>query len=682
MPEARRGPESRPETDATGLLKAFNADRAHAAMVLFAHRHPQASPEFHITIMDLWRAKDPFVVIEAFREAGKSTLSEEFILLEAAYHNFEYLLLFGETYTKACQRLAAIKHEAVFNDRLKVLFGDLTGPVWNNDTVVFSNGVRIEAHGWDEEIRGYKWLDARPDRAYLDDVENKTLVRDTAAVDAQWSKLNTELIPALDKIKRKVRVTGTPLADDCLLSRCEASAEWVVAKFPLCRAPDGASGVEAIMHPQAISSWPARWPIEEVRREYNRFSDDGLGRGFIQEYMLIAAQTQGKPFTEEDLVFTEVEPPGWLRKISIMDPARTSNRKSDRCGHIVASRLGSRIYVHESGGDHWKPDEVIADVFASSDRHGGCEVAIERNSLDEWLMQPLREAMLRRGQPIDVTPILAPHDRSKEQFILGLQPWFKAGDIIFVGPKSKHAKLAAEIANFPSGKRDILNALAYAQRVFGGAPVYPDFSQANIIYSPRLEQGEQLAVTMHATANEVAGVLVALLGRRVTVLAEWTTTRAPAEALRDISALLRGMFPSRKVTWWVAADLYEQQGRVQLVEAMRSYHLECYPAGYVAPSRGALTELIRSTVEGRHMLQVSSQCIRTLNALSGGYRYLVGTDGKPRGEPEKNVSSTLCIALEVLTAEVHKGHTDRALPEGFGATYNAYGAGYLSALKR
>ena len=33
--------------------------------------------------------------------------------------------------------------------------------------------------------------------------------------------MNTELIPALDKERRKVRVTGTPLADDCLLARCE-----------------------------------------------------------------------------------------------------------------------------------------------------------------------------------------------------------------------------------------------------------------------------------------------------------------------------------------------------------------------------------------------------------------------------------------------------------------------------
>lgn len=676
-------PDISPATDASGLLRAFNADRAVAAGVIFSHRHPQLSPEFHVSIMDLWRSQDMFVLIEAFREGAKSTLSEEFILIEAAYHNFEYALLFGETYTKACQRLAAIKHEALHNAKLRQLFGELKGHPWGEDTICFSNGVRIEAHGWDEEIRGFKWLDFRPDRAYLDDIENKTLVRDSATVDKQWSRLNTELIPALDKIKRKVRMTGTPLADDCLLKRAEASAEWVVAKFPICRAPDGAQGLEAIMHPGAVSMWPDRWPMEEIRREYQRWADNGLAREFIQEYMLIAAQTQGKPFSEDKLIFSEVEPPGWLRKVEIMDPARTADKlKSDRTGHVVVSRMGSRIYVHESDGGFLKPDEIISTAFDTSERHGNCEVAIERNSLDEWLMQPMREEMLRRGQPVDLMPLLAPHDRSKTQFILGLQPWFEAGDIIFVGPKHKHAKLAAEIANFPSGKRDILNALAYAQRVFGGAPMYPGFGQEHITYSPRLEQDAQLAVTLHATANEVGGVLVALHGRRMTVLADWATTRPPAEALRDISALLRGMFPTRTVTWWVAADLTDQQGRVPLVEAMRSYHLKVYPAGYVAPSRGALAEPMRERDNGRPLLLVSAQCTRTLNALAGGYRYAVGPDGKPRGEPESNISRTLGVALEVLTVEVNKGHTDSALPDGFGSTLNAHGVGYFSALRR
>lgn len=667
------------------LLEALNDDRAAAAMLLFGHRHPQESPAFHVGIMDLWRAADEFVVVEAFREAGKSTLSEEFLLLEAAYGNFKYALIFGETYTKACQRLAAIKHEALRNPKLLALFGELKGETWGVDTIVLSNGVRIEAHGWEEEIRGYKWLDARPDRAYLDDIENGTNTRDSDAVTATWRKLNTQLIPALDKETRKIRITGTPLADDCLLARCEASSEWVVAKFPICYVPGQPllTGVDAIDHPEAVSMWPERYPMEWIRKQKSRMDEGGLLREMIQEYMLISAQTQGKPFDAAEVVQQDYDPPGWLRKVAVLDPARTVNRKtSDRTGRIVMSRMGSTLYVYESGGEYWKPDEIVAGAFDMSARNGDCEVAIERNSLDEWLMQPLRVEMMRRGMALDLMPILAPPDRSKEQFILGLQPWFKAGDIVLVGPRGKHASLLAEIANFPSGKRDILNTLAYGQRVFGGAPIYPEFGPDNITEVSSPGQQDQLAVSVHATSSEVCAVLVAISGRRVTVLADWTSSLAAGDAVRDVATLIRAAFPGRRVTWWVAADLYDQAGRIALIEALRLAKVEVHRAGYAVQSRGMLADLLRTTIERKRLLLVADSCKHTLNALAGGYRVAVGPDGRARGEPEKNVSATLMTALEVLTHEVEHGHTADTLPDGFGSTHNAHGQPYFSALRR
>ena len=110
------------------ILQSINNDRALGSAMLFSHRHRQASPKFHISIIDMWRAADEFVVIEAFREGGKTTLGEEFLLMEAAFANFKYCLVFGETYTKACQRIEAMKHEIVTNHKLTNLFGQLKGP--------------------------------------------------------------------------------------------------------------------------------------------------------------------------------------------------------------------------------------------------------------------------------------------------------------------------------------------------------------------------------------------------------------------------------------------------------------------------------------------------------------------------------------------------------------------------
>src|SRR6266436_803806 len=105
------------------LLRRLSEDRALASILLFDHRHPQQEAPMHVEIMDVLRAADEFVVLEAFREAGKTTKAEEHIILAGAFGNFPYGLLIGETYEKACERLAAINNECVTNEKLHRAFG-------------------------------------------------------------------------------------------------------------------------------------------------------------------------------------------------------------------------------------------------------------------------------------------------------------------------------------------------------------------------------------------------------------------------------------------------------------------------------------------------------------------------------------------------------------------------------
>jgi len=64
-----------------GVLARLSEDRAFASVVLFGHRHPQAESEMHVEMMDMMASADEFIVLEAFREAGKTTKAEEHICL-------------------------------------------------------------------------------------------------------------------------------------------------------------------------------------------------------------------------------------------------------------------------------------------------------------------------------------------------------------------------------------------------------------------------------------------------------------------------------------------------------------------------------------------------------------------------------------------------------------------------
>jgi hypothetical protein len=660
-------------SDAAHMLKELNEDRALASAVIFPHRHKQVSPQFHIDMTDLWRSMDEFVVIEAFRQGAKTTVAEEFILLEALFGNFHYALIFGETYTKACQRIAGMKHELLTNLSIAHLFGKQQSKTATENKLILGNNVCIEAHGWEEEIRGYLHLDHRPDRAYLDDIETEERVRDTQTVDKNWRKLYKQLLPAMDKDNRKIRMTGTPLADDCMIVRAQNSPNWTGGKFPICdRDP---------ADPLAQSLWPERYPMEWIRAEKARFEEQGMLREFMQEYMLIAAGAAGKPFEESMLSFEEVAPQAYSPRIVIMDPARTADpTKSDHTGFVVVSRVGSRIFVHASGGRFWQPDEIVNGAFDLAEEFDDAEVAIEKNSLDNWLLQPMRAQMLRLGKTLKLKLLNAPQDRDKIQFIMGLKPFFMGGDIVLIGGRSKHPQLVSQLLNFPTGKKDVINALAYAQRVFSGVAVYGDFSQHNIRDTAPVPRSATLLLGANATGSETCCVLVSLDGPFITVLRDWNSPLMPNEAIPEVAMMLRAAYPGRAIQAWVPADIAEQVGRNPLIAALKQAQLKPATGDHIVMARGSLSTQLRTEMRGKRLLTVDSQARGTMQAFASGYNWPLKPNGERAPEPERNSARTLMEALEVLTYAINKQDTagNNFKPN---AT-NTNGVPYMSALSR
>lgn len=656
-------------------LRIISEDRALASAMVFPHRKTVASPKYHVDVMDLWRSSDELVMVEAFRGGAKSTLSEEFLLLEACFGNFGYCIILGETYTKACQRLEAIKFEASRNMKLLALFGKLkiAGNVWNENQIELANGVMIEAHGWEEEIRGYKWHDLRPDRAYLDDIENKERVKDAATVQKSMNKLMLELLPAMDPDKGKIRVTGTPLAEDCMIVRLRNNPDWTSLRVPICSGD--------INDPATVAAWPERFPLEWIRKRRDQMERAGELNGFLQEYMLEAVGTADKPFDGDDIRYAALDPAPWAPKVLIVDPARTVNvASSDNTGRVVVSRIGTKILVHESSGEYWKPDEVVKDAFDTSRRYGDATVAIEKNSLDEWLLQPMRAEMLRRGVSLAMKPLQAPQDRSKEQFVMGLEPFFKAGDIVLVGGEGAHRKLVAQIKNFPSGKKDILNALAYAQRVFSGVPVYEDFGSYNIIDGYEPTQRDALALCFNASGGETTACLVAVEGERLVAVADWISPVPPAQAVPDVLQLVRAAFPRARLTAWIPGDVADQADRLPLMTALRTAKMNPMRGAYPTMSRGALSPLIRTESRGKRLFLADSNARGTLNALAGGYCYPISKSGQQSQEPERGAHRTLLEGLEsavfVLTSR------ENSLPDDLASARNPQGATYFTSLPR
>jgi hypothetical protein len=459
-----------------------------------------------------------------------------------------------------------------------------------------------------------------------------------------------------------------------MVSRLRADPAWVSLRFPICNGE--------IDDPATVAAWPERYPMAWIREKRDMYERAGQLGGFRQEYMLEAVGAQDKPFAEAVFASAVIDPAPWLPKTVIVDPARTTDvKKSDRTGRVVVSRLGSKIFVHASSGKYWKPNEIIEDAFDTSARFHDAAVAMEKNSLDEWLMQPMRSAMLTKGRSLNLRGLQAPQDMDKGQFLMGLQPFFAAGDIVLVGGESAHPELVAEVKNFPSGKRDVFNALAYVQRVYSGVPVYEDVGPYNFVTDYEPPQGAVLSLAFNANASETTAALVSLEGERQVVLADWASPVPPMEGVPDVMALVRAVFPGRRLTVWVPAEVFDQKDRMPLMAALRAHGLQVFRGPYASAARGCLSPLIRTEVRGRRLLLVTENARHTANALAGGYQYPIGRDLRPSAEPERGAYRTLLEGIEALTFSL-TGATQQALPEGAHTAVNPQGVSYLTSLPR
>jgi hypothetical protein len=251
--------------------------------------------------------------------------------------------------------------------------------------------------------------------------------------------------------------------------------------------------------------------------------------------------------------------------------------------------------------------------------------------------------------------------------------------VVFIGGYADHSQLISQILNFPSGKKDILNALAYSNRVFAGEPVYSDFSEANIFSGYEVPRNAKLLLACNCDNNVTTVLLCCSDGQYITVLADWVSPLLPMDIIPDIVTLIRSAYPGKQVTAWVPADIFDQVGRNPLVIALKNSKLTSNRSEYAVVSRGSLSPLIRTTMRGRRMLLVEKNAKETLHALCMGYNFPIKTSGETTKDPEKNASKTLIEALESLTYFVNKQQNE---VEYTSNAVNATGTPYRSALNR
>lgn len=637
---------------------AGNLKLAHQS--LFDHRHPQATPDFHWQMIEDWHSPHPRIVNQAFRGAAKSSIGEEAIVIAAGYKMFRNALVLGDTADRAVDRLRAIKHEIETNEALEALFGKMIGPVWRETKIVLANGVVIQAYSRGQSLRGCKHNDARPDFCFGDDLENEESCSSEEQIGKTMQWLLAVVIPALE-IDAKLRINGTPLHPRSMICQLAEDPTWISRSYPI--EVKNAEG-------KTVPIWPARYSqkwIDDKRESYQRH---GYFNHFAQEYLCKAEDPRSKHFTPSMM---KVEPTirTWQPCYAMFDPARTTKATSASTGAAVWSWINRRLIVWEAKAGLWKPDEIVSEIFRVDNEYRPITVGVEADGLEEFIMQPLRHEQVRRGYAVPIRPMRAP--KGKEDFIKSLQPFFKAGEIVFA---KNCPDAVSQFLSFPSGKIDVPNALAYALMLRPGQPIYDGFNAQHVVEDLPLVGRQPCYLAINATGGCTAAALIQMYDGGMAVIADWVREGDPGANLEVITREA-GLFAQGKPKLFAPPRHFTAYDMIGLRAAVRSLPAEMGRGGLEHSGREEIRSLLGRLTKGRPMVLVSTQARWTLNALSGGYCREVTKHGSLTEQAIEGPYRTLMEGVESLAA-LTKSITLRDEPVNY--AYTPDGRRYISSM--
>lgn len=594
------------------IIRDLIGDPFRMHLTLFPKRHFREPAKFHKDLVKLYWSDCQLGAALLFRGSAKSTYAEETILLKALCLDFQYAVVVCATERHARDRLLSIKNELNTNEEIEWLFGNPRGEVWQAERLILSNGVCIDAISAGQNTRGMKYLSARPGFAFIDDLEEMSPRHDNVSTPEKRDELmrwfRGSFMPALAQPRPTLRIAGTMLHEESLIGHYSKAAGWDTLRVPIeYRDEDG----------NRFAAWPDLFPIEWIDRERKRYAEDNQTETFEQEYMCRAAAPETRAFRESMFRF-ENTVRSWEPVYIIYDPARTVGPKSCATGKIVASWINNRLVVWEATQAFWQPSELIDDIFAADDLYNPLEIGIEITGLNQFIEQPLRAAQVQRGHPIPLRALNPPRGPGKENFLLRLQPFFAAGEVVFCGQRQQFKSLIDELLGFPFGLKDTINALAYMLEIKPGEPVFAKFRNEHVVDSFQPSRRAEPYLLLNSDGLWSCAILVEAIEEGMRVVADWCEEGGLAEVVPAAirSARVRA---GRSLIAYAPPCHFVKYESIGLIGAAKSADQEIRQGGDLTTGQTELRRLLAFRLGSTPQFQVSKEASWTLRAMSGGY---------------------------------------------------------------
>jgi phage terminase large subunit-like protein len=408
---------------------------------------------------------EEFVEIIGFRGSSKSTWGSLILpIFLALEKNDPFILPIADTSLQAGINIANIKNEPEHNQLLLQDYGkfevrNVDDPVpepsleseeeWQAKNMLLSNGVRILARSRGQKIRGLKHRQFRPSTVIIDDPEDIKWVKTKENRDATEQWLNSEVIPALDKQKRKLVILINNLHMDALAARVKGKKSFKVLEYSLVN--DAGEWESCI--------WKAQYPSQKALDDER----DRVGPiAWEREYKLKVVAEEEQIVKPEDIHYYDELPKNAVASLKghgvdlAIAQKEDADYTTDVEGHVFcvdpkdASKSGDtpRIFIlPDPFNEHVTFHEFIKrERNIPGERKGAHIFFVEDIGYQKAAIQEMERAML------PVVPMKPTTDRRSRLQVVA--PYIKNGTVLF--PRSGCEQLLGQIFNLGVESHDDL----------------------------------------------------------------------------------------------------------------------------------------------------------------------------------------------------------------------------------
>ena len=410
------------------------------------------SPEVHYKIADALfspEKADRRILIKCTRGLGKSTLSEYAVIYAATMGKWPgfgpvpFVVFLGASMEGNVKQF--FKNVANKIERSELLRTYLTvkRQTDNELELVNKDGVEmvIVGRGMNTNFRGLRSKTGhRPTLILADDI----LDNDVATSDAIKKTIETNwynsVLPALDPMKHKVILIGTPISDKDLLMQVETSGTYRVERYPLCdKFPCEREEYNSI--------WPDRFTYDYTTDMYKQYETAGKVQGFIQEYLLEVVDLSTLLVDEEDIQWFDPSlvvknKDGYNYYVST-DFATSTKKSADyRAIAVWAINSNNDWMLIDGQCVRQTMQENLDDLFKYVQKWRPLSVGIESSGQQGGFLSILQEMMMQRNVWFTLArkagskePGIRPTKDKMHSFVTGVQPKFKQGKIYLPKPE-------------------------------------------------------------------------------------------------------------------------------------------------------------------------------------------------------------------------------------------------------